>query len=420
MPYSINATIDSAGASSSGASISVSSTFAAGETPIVLIEWAANTGTVTPTDGTNDAKYAQIGSYVVATTGGPRTIGVFWAPGATPGTYTVLGTFNSNRLGRRIAVVKVSGLAGSGAVGAGQNQAAVSGTDALSSGNVTPPSQPALLLALCSTLTNASAVSAGTGFTGLGSLASWDAFGNNRSQLEHKRLTSTSAVAATATPAASDDGLSFAVVIPEASGAALAGSATDTSSGTGALSTGIPLAGTASDTAAGTGSLSTGIPLAGAAADAATGTGSLTTGIRLAGSAQDQAGGSGSLSTQINLQGGAADTSTATGSLSTGIPLSGQATDQAAGSGSLSTQIPLTGSAADTATGTAGLSTGIALAGAAADQSMGTGDLTQAAPTFQANGLVCHIDPRRARVVVLLRETHIRIKPRVTHARIKL
>lgn len=134
--------------------------------------------------------------------------------------------------------------------------------------------------------------------------------------------------------------------------------------------------GSAVDSATATGALSTGIPLQGAGSDQASGAGALSTGIPLQGAATDLASGSGALATGIQLQGAAADLATGSGSLATGIQLAGQGQDLASASGALQTGIPLAGSATDVAAGSGGLSTGIQLQGAATDVATGTGDLT--------------------------------------------
>lgn len=137
-----------------------------------------------------------------------------------------------------------------------------------------------------------------------------------------------------------------------------------------------PFSGSASDVSTGTGSLSTGIPLAGSATDQATSTGNLTTGVPLTGSAADISTGSADLTTPKPLAGAASDQSAGTGQLSTGIPLGGYGADTSVAVASLSTGIPLDGDAADSAIAAAALSTGIQLQGTAQDSSEGSADLT--------------------------------------------
>lgn len=91
--------------------------------------------------------------------------------------------------------------------------------------------------------------------------------------------------------------------------------------------------------------------LQGAAADTSTATGALSTGIPLGGAAADTSAATGAVNTSILPHGAAADTSAATATLSTGIPLSAAAADTSAASGTLQTagvSAALAGAAADT------------------------------------------------------------------------
>ena len=171
--------------------------------------------TETVTDGTNT--YTKVGSTVSDATNN-QSIVAFVCKNPTPGTYTQTLTVSSSCQYKGIACYRYSGLDASGtaqAVGAVSASVATS-TDALSTGNLTPATQPGLFLAVAlEDQTGTTTAAAGTGFTDRSTIASWV---TNISQTrgEDKRLTSTSAVAGTFTVNnATNSFVTIAVFVPE-------------------------------------------------------------------------------------------------------------------------------------------------------------------------------------------------------------
>lgn len=186
-----------AGASASGSSISVSRTYTGGERAVVWVTVGGAT-TITVTDGTNT--YSAVGSQVTANSGDVQAC--FECANCAAGTFTVQANFGTANAFRGIAVHRFSGLTGAGSL-VGQAQTAPgTGADGLTSTNLTPASQPALLLGV-STDYNGSTVNVGTGFTSSAVYTNVDTANGSYTTSETKRLTSTSAVAATFTATSS-------------------------------------------------------------------------------------------------------------------------------------------------------------------------------------------------------------------------
>ena len=190
-------TVVTAGASASGSSISTSRTYTGGERAVVWVT-AGGATTITVTDGTNT--YTQVGSQVVASSGDVQA--VFECLSCAAGTFTVQANFGTSTAFRGIAVHRFSGLTGSGSLVGAAQTAPGTGADGLSSGNLTPASQPALLLGV-STDYNGFTVNVGTGFTSSAVYTNIDTANGSYTTSETKWLTSTAAVAATFTATSS-------------------------------------------------------------------------------------------------------------------------------------------------------------------------------------------------------------------------
>ena len=93
---------------------------------------------------------------------------------------------------------------------------APAGTDAVTSGSITPTSQPCLLIGVCINVSSTNVATIGTGFTSAGA-AFWPTFGS-ACKAEYQRLTSTAATAATFTRGAADDYITHAAIFYEAGG----------------------------------------------------------------------------------------------------------------------------------------------------------------------------------------------------------
>ena len=285
------------------------------------------------------------------------------------------------------------------------------GANAITTGNVTPTSQPALLSALCINDTGTTPpASAGTGFT------SGTTGMSSSAVSESMRLTSTSAVAATFTDATNGGGYIFdtmAVVWNEAgaAGAALAGAPISASTATGALSTAIKMGGAGSSVSAaaaallnyasvvlgptvyaGIGSIldpnaqwTAGAPYVGNTVYYdATHISILSDGEVVSNSNNTVALAqwyNGTTWSQLfivltpNMVSYANAVSVALATMSTAIQLSAAATSLSSAAAGLTTHVPLAGAAADLSAATSTLNTAIRLVAAAVDTSTASGTL---------------------------------------------
>lgn len=98
-----------------------------------------------------------------------------------------------------------------------------SGTDAVTSGNsATLATQPSAVIGFCHQTNDTSVAAVGTGFTNIIGTG-WVSGGNQHLRVEHQRVTSTSALAATFTaPAGTDVHRTSIIILKEASGAGTA------------------------------------------------------------------------------------------------------------------------------------------------------------------------------------------------------
>jgi hypothetical protein len=185
------------GNTASGTTLTVNPTYTSGDTVFIWTSCNGAPTTQTITDGTNT--YTQIGSSITA--GGGDVVAVFQCISAAAGSPTVTMTIGTARAFRQIGYIRYSGLTGS-ATQAGQFQGAPgTGTNAITSGNVTISSQPALLLGISYDF-NGSTITAGTGFTSRGAMTTGDAINGTASLFEDLRKTNTTATAATFTTVA--------------------------------------------------------------------------------------------------------------------------------------------------------------------------------------------------------------------------
>ncbi len=128
-------------------------------------------------------------------------------------TFTLSTTINLSAFG--ICVQEINGSSGMDQH-TGQVQAAPpTSADGVSSGNITPSSQPFLLLGTSIDSGGGATPAAGTGFTSSGSGWSFG-IGGNLATSESERLTSTAAVAATFTTSVGDGHITWAMSFLEA------------------------------------------------------------------------------------------------------------------------------------------------------------------------------------------------------------
>jgi hypothetical protein len=177
--------------------------------------WTTRGGasTETITDGTNT--YTLVPSAQI-TGGGGDIVSVYESVNVTGGTFTFTQTLGTSLAFRGMGVIRGTQLVTSASQGVGQSQVApTTGADATTSTNLTPATQPGALLGI-SIVFSGTAIAAGTGFTDLGTFTSSDTTNGNITRIEHKRLTATSAVAATFTSAVNNSVVSIAIFTAEA------------------------------------------------------------------------------------------------------------------------------------------------------------------------------------------------------------
>jgi hypothetical protein len=242
MTYSFTSLIDVAD-TANGTSISQSRTYSAGDRALVWIRWAGAAAELrSVTDGTNT--YTQVSTTLDDTAHTSSSYALYECKNCAAGTVTVTASWSpDNPSFRAMAIARYAGLdtTASGVGSRAAQQAPGTGTDALSSGNVTPASQPAALIGFGYD-DSANAVTAGTGFTDRGTLSNMDSAFGTRSRVEDKRLTATTAVPATFTGSnGADNYITFGIVIPENATITLGGSALTPGTGTQVPNISVPL-----------------------------------------------------------------------------------------------------------------------------------------------------------------------------------
>lgn len=199
MAYSIIAEAAGEGAGSA-ATIDAASTVTAavGDTIVafVTVAGADLTASIGASDGTNS--YSRKAAVFVA--GSNVNLAILVAENVAAGTYTVSGNWGgSTRTSRGIKVVVLRGLKAAsyqtGTALAVDQPSPGTATDAVTPGNMTPTEQPACVIGLAIAV-GVQTPTAGTGFTGLAGCWQFGT-GTNLGLAEHKRITSTGAVAAT-------------------------------------------------------------------------------------------------------------------------------------------------------------------------------------------------------------------------------
>jgi hypothetical protein len=219
MAYTVGTpTSDSATGSATNIATPGTITVAAGDTIVAFTTVAQDqTTTMAISDGTNtyDRVFTQYD-------GSALTYSIFVAEDVAAGTYTLTATWDGGtRANRSIFAFGISGLkAASFQTGTAlRNSQATPGTgaDGVTSGNTTPTEQPACLLGWHFAGAAAGTPATGTGFTSVGTGIQFGT-GVDQVRVQHKRLTSTAAVASTATAAANSTHISLAVILSEESG----------------------------------------------------------------------------------------------------------------------------------------------------------------------------------------------------------
>lgn len=196
------------------AAVSVS----AGDTIVVIgtVAQVDLTASLVCSDGTNTYSL----KFAIYDSGTTANWCIFVAENVSAGSYTpTMSWGGSTRTSRAIYAIPVSGLkAACYQTGAIAVQASPgTGTDGVTTGNMTPTEQPACVIGGLINGGSIATPAAGTGFTSIGT--AWQfGTGTNLFRAEHKRITSTSATPLTGTAGANVKHFSVAVILSEAGG----------------------------------------------------------------------------------------------------------------------------------------------------------------------------------------------------------
>lgn len=208
-----------------GLTIAVSGTFGAGNGIYVVgsINDSFTYASISDNASTPNV-YTQCGTVATGAPDGERfyhwyTLGPA-AAGITGGAYSITLTANSAAADfKSIAVYELTGQANiTPAFVATPNfqQPGPAGTDAVTSGNLTPAQQPGLLLGIVANVGGTNIATVGTGFTNDTPGGIWPTFGS-AVLMESLRFTSTAAAAVTATRGAAEDYITTGIAFYEAS-----------------------------------------------------------------------------------------------------------------------------------------------------------------------------------------------------------
>jgi hypothetical protein len=223
MSYSI-ATVFDADGTASGGTIGATGTLTVGGRAPILIVGAGFSDLVSGvSDGTSNS-YSHVTGGSLANPGSSGLFYSLWECKniVTGGSQTVTATYSSAVTQRAIAVVVATGLdtSAAAAINTTANITPGNGTDIITSGTATPGAQPAMVLGFAQDVTaDFSSLTAGTGFTSH-SLPNFSLINSGCIAIcEDKRVTSTSAVAATFSTAAGggDDYAALVYIVPETS-----------------------------------------------------------------------------------------------------------------------------------------------------------------------------------------------------------
>ena len=214
MAYSVG-TPASGDNNAAGTSISTSTTItvAAGDTIVVIgtVAGADLTASITASDGTNTYTLRQVAYNPT------QNFAELVAENVAAGTYTVtLSWDGSSRTGRGVYAIPISGLkTASYQTGAATTQATPgTGTDGVTTGNMTPTEQPACVIGAVINAGSVATPATGTGYTSIGT--AWQfGFGADLMRVEHQRVTSLSALALTGTAPANVRHFAVAVILSE-------------------------------------------------------------------------------------------------------------------------------------------------------------------------------------------------------------
>ncbi len=222
MPYAVGTTYEFSRNATAVTTVDAPNfTAVAGETLIATVSSTGSGGptrTLSDTVGTNDTW-----TLLRAASDSTTHLAIYMLQDCAAGSCTVRCTWSGNIDYPGISVTRVTGLDASAFNDAGVHQvqtAPGTGTDALTSTNTgTLSSQPRMVFGVSYSYTATATPSTGTGFTNIGAIWNFDGAFGLCTRLEHKRVTATTAVAATfTTTQGSDSHLTMVVTLKEGAG----------------------------------------------------------------------------------------------------------------------------------------------------------------------------------------------------------
>lgn len=199
MPYAFVSS-GSAASLSASATRAVAATITTGEGVVVAVLMHNSGTSITGVADAMGNTYTSAGTPLAPA--GEEVYAIFYCKNVIGGTGDITATFTDPANYSGIAYFRYTGLSAS-ADAQGMNgstqPASGTGTDALTSGDITPSAQPAMVFGLTVDGDGGSTITAGTGYTTRGSISNWNSVIGFTTAFEDKRITSLSAVAATFT-----------------------------------------------------------------------------------------------------------------------------------------------------------------------------------------------------------------------------
>lgn len=189
----------SSGSSTTTSPGALTSAALAGSSIEFFVIWNGSSSSLPTVTDSASQTYVQKGSVIVDNNDGLNVVVFLLQNNASATTLTVTATWGSAQtfVGSHVKEI-ASVTTTSFQVTAGQNQVTPgTGTDAISSGSITPSAQPNLISAYSFCDGNGTALAAGTGYTS--GIGGWDGGSGNLLLTESQRTTGTSATAATFT-----------------------------------------------------------------------------------------------------------------------------------------------------------------------------------------------------------------------------
>lgn len=224
MAFSPLQVIDAGNIASLASLATGSYTLTAGSRVQLVVCYAGGSDTTTTMTDTNGNTWAK------AATGHASSSGMYFRPfeckSVTVGGATAITVNWSGAVTQRgLAGLEVSGLDSSAAIQTNAQQTQVNpgtGTDAITSGSITPTSQPAMVFGFTQDQGNSDPISVGTGFTQYACPNCSIVNGSSKTVVQQKRVTATTATASTATSTfgATHTYVAVGIVVSEAAAAA--------------------------------------------------------------------------------------------------------------------------------------------------------------------------------------------------------